>query len=295
MIPNFMFRSFIVTSVALVGLSLKLDAKDNLDLLMADEDSLVQLFEALKVLEADFYKMNQERIASFPKGPVQAQVGAAGNFAFPANCNATTRIFGYPYCFHGSKVVEDEKVTIDAKVDLFDLQKAKDNTVIGLTAAYNGKTMSELEVHAGGSAEIISYGNKGTAAMTIELRAYDEELSGALGLGETTKNEFFAIPHIKIYGFGYLLADIVLERGENSKSYVFAGKPYNMGFNVSEHVEKEVKFKIKVRAALEMSLTTVKNDMDSWILKSTARVVVIPPIGPNFNFPYDYITQEIHL
>mmetsp|Transcript_12093 Transcript_12093/g.10067 ORF Transcript_12093/g.10067 Transcript_12093/m.10067 type:complete len:108 (-) Transcript_12093:89-412(-) len=104
-----------------------------------------------------------------------------------------------------------------------------------------------------------------------------------------------AIPHFKLYGLGRLLSDIDVQPGENSKSYVFAGKPYNLGFNVSVYVEKEVKLGVKVRGALDLSLTTVKNNISNWFLKGTARVAVIPPFGPNFNFLYGYISTAISI
>ncbi|KAF4672276.1 hypothetical protein FOL47_000720 [Perkinsus chesapeaki] len=284
-----LFKSFIAVSVALVGLSLKLGDIDNNNL---GEDSLAELFEMLKDVETESITINEERIASFPKGIQQAQVDEAGKFAYPATCNATNPIIDYPYCFHGT-LEQGEKTTIDAKVDFFDIDDPRDNTVIGMTAVYDGKTQSELHVHAGGDAQIISYGNKKKAAATIFLKAYDEELSQSSGLGDTTKENFVAIPHFKIYGLNRLLSDIDVQPGENSKSYVFAGKPYNLGFNVSVYVEKTVKLGIKVGGALDLSLTTVKNNITNWLLKGTARVVVKPPIGPNFNFPYDYISATI--
>ncbi|KAF4670495.1 hypothetical protein FOL47_002014 [Perkinsus chesapeaki] len=259
-----------------------------------DEDSMAQLFDSLKELETEVKIMNEERVASFPKGVQQAQVDDGGKFYYPPGCNSTTQIFNYSYCFHG-QLNQSEQTTIDAVVDLFDIDDPRDNTAIGLKAVYDGKTQSELHVHAGGDAQIISFGDKKKAAATIYLKAYDEELSQPSGLGDTTKESFVAIPHFKIYGYGYWLADVDVQPGEDAKSYVFAGKPYNLGFNVSVYVEKEAKLAFKIGAALDVSLTTVKNKITNWFLKGSARVVVKPPIGPNFNFPYDYISSFISI
>mmetsp|Transcript_20236 Transcript_20236/g.16928 ORF Transcript_20236/g.16928 Transcript_20236/m.16928 type:complete len:86 (-) Transcript_20236:104-361(-) len=80
-------------------------------------------------------------------------------------------------------------------------------------------------------------------------------------------------------------------------SYVFAGKPYNLGFNVSVSAKKTVEvkvLKVDVGVALDLSLATVNYDMNLWLLQGTVRIFVNPSTGPNINIPFDYITP-IHI
>ncbi|KAF4651080.1 hypothetical protein FOL47_000676 [Perkinsus chesapeaki] len=309
-----MLKAFVAISIAAVGLTLKLDEVYNN---LYDEDSMAQLFGFLKELETEVKSMNEERMASFPKGVQQAQVDDAGKFSYPPGCNATTQIINYSYCFHGylnqtPQATNENSQQVDAVVDFFDLDKAEDNAVIGLRATYTGTsrvkssdflsggqsaapTASELEVHAGGDAKILSFGNPSRAGTSIHLETYDEQLDQPQGIGELTKRAFVAKPRFLIYGLSKRLGEIIFEPGDDAVSYVFMGKAYNLGFNVSVYKEEKVKLGFKIGGALDLSLTTVKRNLTNWFLKGSARVVVKPPIGPNFNFPYYFLSTAISL
>ncbi|KAF4646693.1 hypothetical protein FOL47_005775, partial [Perkinsus chesapeaki] len=176
MTRTIMFKSLIVVSLAVLVSSIKLDQFGDNEY---DDESMTNLLDFLKDLETDFKRMNEERIAAFPKDIKKAQLEANGSFSYPAGCGPTNQTLNYAYCFHGT-LVKGDKTTVDAKVDFFDIDDPRDNTVVGLTAEYDGQTQSELRVHAGGDAQIVSFGNKKTAAATVYLKAYDEELSQPL-------------------------------------------------------------------------------------------------------------------
>ncbi|KAF4650036.1 hypothetical protein FOL47_001506 [Perkinsus chesapeaki] len=276
---HFVSKSLIIFCLAVVGLNLKLDQIDGNGY---DEDSMSQFISILKELKTEFIKMNDERIASFSKGIQQAHVDDAGMFSYPPTCNVTNPVFNYSYCFHGyiNQSNETDETTTDARIDLFDLDDPRDFAVIGLKAVYNGEVHSDLTVDAGGDAEVASFGNKKYAPLAVLVKTYNEELSepeglGSSGLGALAKDYFFAVPHFKVYAFGRNVLDFDVERGPNAQGYVFAGKPYNLGFNISEYVTRPAPYGITVGVALDMSLTTVKNNISDWMLEGKARVVTV--------------------
>ncbi|KAF4675447.1 hypothetical protein FOL47_007755 [Perkinsus chesapeaki] len=264
-----------------------------------DDDILSDLIATLKEAEAENKKVNEKRVASFHGDVQQASVSSNDTFSFPANCTPTSRNESYPYCFHGSlqgqnKATDDttKETRVHAVVDFFDIFNPNESTAVGLKAVYEDEEVQKLDVDAEGHAELLSYGNKNKAAVSIFLATHVEELYnlGQLGI---MRNSFVSNVHIKLYAYGYLVMDV--ESVPVQSSDVFAGKQFNLGFNMSASYEKAipgVPFEASGGASLELSLHTVKNDFHKWALLGKADIFIKTPIS-TFHFPYTYISEVI--
>ncbi|KAF4653181.1 hypothetical protein FOL47_010660 [Perkinsus chesapeaki] len=271
-----------------------------------DDDTLADMIETLKKAEAENKEMNEKRVASFDKGVQQASESSNGTFSFPANCTPTSRNESYPFCFHGSlreqnKSTDDTTKTtkVHAAVDFFDIFNPNESTAIGLKALYEDEEVEKLDAEAGGHAELLSYGNKSSAAISIYLDTHVEELHhpGQLGI---MRSSFVSKVHFKFYEYGYLVMD--MESIPVQSSDVFAGKSFNLGFNMSAFYEESVPgvpFTASAGASVELSLRTGKNDLEGhsyevhkWTLLGKAEMFIKTPITI-VHFPYTYISQVI--
>ncbi|KAF4653179.1 hypothetical protein FOL47_010658 [Perkinsus chesapeaki] len=263
-----------------------------------DDDTLSDMIETLKKAEDENKKLEEERVASFEKGVQQASVSSNGTFSFPANCTPTNRNESYPYCFHGSLQGQNKstgdttKTTIvHASVDYFDILNPKESTSIGFTASYEDKEVQKLDAEAAGQAELISYGDKGKAALTISLAT---DVNDVYNPGQLVmmRDTFASNVHFNLYAYGYLVMDV--ETVPLQTSEVFAGKSYNTGFNMSASYEESIPgipF-TSAGASIELSLRTVKNDLHKWRLLGKADAFIRTPIS-TFHFPYTYISDSI--
>ncbi|KAF4712060.1 hypothetical protein FOZ63_028719 [Perkinsus olseni] len=250
-----------------------------------------ELINALKALEAYFVKMDEERVASFSVGPQLASVSADGSFAFPPHCTPLEKPANYPYCFHGNRTLNGKERSVTAVVDFFDINDPKDNTVIGLTAEFEGKDAQDLEAQVGGEAELMLVGKKSHAAAAIYLKTYDMQSPNPGMLG-TLQNTFVAEPHIKFYAFNYEILD--LENGPVQTSNVYAKKPVDVGFNVAAEISKPVQFG-SVAASLQLTLNSIKGNDSRWSLRGGGKVTFgIPPLL-NVNIPINYIKEDIEV
>ncbi|KAF4718052.1 hypothetical protein FOZ62_019546 [Perkinsus olseni] len=250
-----------------------------------------ELINALKALEAYWVKMDEERVASFSVGPQLASVSADGSFAFPPNCTPLVRPANHSYCFHGHRAQDGNNKNITGIVDFFDVNDPKDNTVIGLTAEYEGATARGIEAHVGGEAELMMVGNKSYAGAAVYLKTYDVELPQPGMLG-ALQNSFIAEPHIKFYAFHYEILDV--EGGPVPTSYVFGKKPVDVGFNVSASIERPVQFG-SVGASLHLTLSTVKGNDSRWLLDGVGKATFKLAGILNFNLPVHYLQEDIEI
>mmetsp|Transcript_3518 Transcript_3518/g.5423 ORF Transcript_3518/g.5423 Transcript_3518/m.5423 type:complete len:95 (+) Transcript_3518:252-536(+) len=76
-------------------------------------------------------------------------------------------------------------------------------------------------------------------------------------------------------------------------SEVFAGKSFNLGFNMSATYEKAIPgipFTASGGASIELSLRTAKNDLHKWTLVGKADAFIKFPITTS-HFTHEYIPE----
>jgi len=258
--------------------------------LKLDDEAFSDMIETLKMAESYNKKLEEKRVAAFSKGVQQASMLSDGVFSFPGNCTPTNQAEDHPYCFHGS-ITENETTQVNATVNFFDLYDSEETTMIGLKTTYKDEEVQKLDVNAGGKAELVSFGNKSTAAASIFLATHVEELYNPAQLG-IMRNSFVSQVHFNMYAYGYLVMN--METIPIQRSDVFAGKSYNVGFNMSASYEKGLPYSLSAGASIVLSLQTVKNDLHKWKLLGIADAFVKTPIS-TFHFPYTYISDVISI
>ncbi|EER04819.1 hypothetical protein Pmar_PMAR026371 [Perkinsus marinus ATCC 50983] len=262
--------------------------------LMGSFDDLELTPEAINLLkeyEADLIKQNEEFIASSSATSLLAAVSADGSFSYPPGCSPDIRPEGKYFCFHGKRNTTRKGKEVTAIVDVFDLKDPQDNVALGMTATFDAKRATYLDLHAGGEAEVVAFGNRNKLGAAISLATYDMQASSKPGLLGRLQTKVKVDPRFKIYVLGYQVINV--EHTGNQASYVYATKPGTMGFNVSTGTTNKIKLGT-AGASLHLTLDTYKNNDSVWILKGTGMAFVNIPLI-KLNIPVTFINDKIVL
>ncbi|EER04813.1 hypothetical protein Pmar_PMAR026365 [Perkinsus marinus ATCC 50983] len=250
-----------------------------------------ELINQLKELETELIKQDEKRIASYPEGPQLAAVSADGSFSYPPGCTPDERPKSRYYCFHGKRTTTGKEKEVTAIVDLFDVNDPQDNVVIGFTTEFAAKTAKSLDLHAGGEAEVVTFGKeKKRISGSLSLATYDVESPKPGLLGREQKNMAVNM-HLKLYVHNFLVMDI--EHVPTESSYTYATNAGNMGFNVTGSVTKKIKFGT-VGGSLHLTLDTTRGNDSIWYLKGTAKAFCKTTFF-NVNFPVTFLGEKITL